>query len=184
ETSSPAAQPEAAPPMDSAAMMKAWQEYATPGEMHAMLAKSDGVWNADVTMWMNPDAPPAKSTATVTNRMILGGRYQEAKHSGSFEGMPFEGISILGYDNAKKKFVNTWIDNMGSGIMMMEGTWDETSKTIHFTGNQIDPMTGSDMEVRQTLKIADDNHHIMEMYMKYPGSEEYKSLEIHYTRAM
>lgn len=28
--------------------------------------------------------------------------------------MPFEGISTLGYDNAKKTFFSTWIDNMGN----------------------------------------------------------------------
>jgi hypothetical protein len=35
--------------------------------------------------------------------------------------MPFEGISTLGYDNAKKTFFSTWIDNMGTGMMVMEG---------------------------------------------------------------
>ena len=57
------------------AAMKAWQAYMTPGDVHKMIAESDGSWNEEVTMWMTPDAAPTKSTATVENKMILGGRY-------------------------------------------------------------------------------------------------------------
>ena len=35
--------------------------------------------------------------------------------------MTFKGTGIEGYDNGKKKFVGTWMDNMGTGIMMSEG---------------------------------------------------------------
>ncbi|WP_374463569.1 hypothetical protein [Chryseobacterium sp.] len=34
-------------PVDSATAMKAWMEYSTPGEMHKMLAKSDGIWTGE-----------------------------------------------------------------------------------------------------------------------------------------
>lgn len=34
--------------------------------------------------------------------MIFGGRYQLSNYKGNFMGMPFEGMSIMGYDNAKK----------------------------------------------------------------------------------
>lgn len=60
--------------------------------------------------------------------MILGGRYQQSMHTGSFNGMPFEGISLVGYDNTKKVFMSSWADNMGTGSMYMEGTWDQTPK--------------------------------------------------------
>ena len=113
--------------------MKAWQDYMTPGEVHKMLAADNGTWNEDITMWMDP-AKPTKSTATAENKMILGGRYQQSNHKGSFNGMPFEGMSLLGYDNAKKAFMSSWIDNMGTGIMNMEGKWDPATKTINFTG--------------------------------------------------
>jgi hypothetical protein len=38
------------------AAMKAWQNYMTPGDIHKMLAASDGTWNEDITMWMAPGA--------------------------------------------------------------------------------------------------------------------------------
>jgi hypothetical protein len=43
--------------------MKAWQDYMTPGDMHKMIASSDGTWNEDITMWMAHGQPPTMSTA-------------------------------------------------------------------------------------------------------------------------
>jgi hypothetical protein len=167
---------------DSAAMMKKWMDYMTPGEMHAMLAKSNGTWNAEVTSWMTPDAPPNKSTGTATNKMILGGRYQQSTFKGSFDGMPFEGMSTLGYDNAKKKWVSTWIDNMGTGIMTVEGTQEAGSNVMKFEGSMTDPITGKECKIRETYTLVDDNTQKMEMYCTYPGGKEYKNMEIVYTR--
>ena len=165
----------------SEAEMKAWMAYMTPSDVHKMMAKSDGEWNEDITMWMAPGAPPTKSTATAVNRMIMGGRYQESKHTGNFMGMPFEGYSLLGYDNAKKTFMSTWVDNMGTGIMYMEGKWDDKTKTIHLTGTTIDPSTGKDMKIRETFKLVDDNTQLLEMYCTKDG-KEYKNMEIKFTR--
>lgn len=167
---------------DQQEAQKKWMEYMTPGPVHQMLAKADGEWNADISLWMAPGAPATKSTATCTSRMIMGGRYQESKFSNSmFMGMPFEGTGWLAYDNAKKMFVSSWIDNMGSGMLIQTGTWDEGTKTINFSGKSVDPMTGKDMDMRQTLQWIDDNHQKMEMYMQM-GGKEFKSMEIALTR--
>lgn len=99
--------------------MKAWQDYMTPGDVHKMMAKYNGEWNEEVTMWMAPGAPPTVSKATAKNEMIMGGRYQLSKSTGNMMGMPFEGMSTVGYDNAKKQFTSTWIDNFGTGTMAL-----------------------------------------------------------------
>lgn len=161
--------------------MKAWMSYMTPGDIHKMLAKDDGEWNEEITLWMAPGAPPTKSTATASNKMIMGGRYQESRHAGNFMGMPFEGYSVVGYDNAKKVFVSSWVDNMGTGIMFMEGKWDEKTKTIHFTGKTTDPSSGKDVPVRETFTWIDNNKQKMEMFITQAG-KEYKSMEILFTR--
>lgn len=166
---------------EQAAMEKAWMGYMTPGPMHEMLAKSNGEWKEDITMWMAPGAPPTKSTATCSNSMILGGRYQQSMNKGDFNGMPFEGVSTVGYDNALKMIVSTWIDNMGTGIMFMKGTFNETTHMLNSTGKMVDPMTGKEISVRQTLKFIDDNTQLMEMYETREGKER-KTMEIKYTR--
>ena len=127
------------PMPDSAAMMQNWMAYMTPGKAHEMMAKTDGTWDGDITMWMEPGGQPMKSTGTAVNKMILGGRYQHSVHTGSFMGQPFEGINTLAYDNAKKVYITTWIDNMGTGIMQAEGAWDPAIKGIVFKGIMFGP---------------------------------------------
>ena len=157
--------------------------YMAVGPMHEMLAKSSGQWNQQVTIWTAPASAPTKNPAKCTTRMIMGGRYQESKSSGTFDGMSFEGTSITGYDNAKKVFVSTWIDNMGTGIVYSEGKYDERSRTINFTGNMVDPATGKDIQIRETLKTIDDNNQLLEMFMMLNG-KEFKNMEIKFTRAL
>src|SRR5262245_56342313 len=74
------------------AEMKAMMAYSTPGPIHQMMAKSVGVWQGNITMWMQPGAQPMTSTGETTNEMIFGGRYLQSKHKGTFMGAPFEGI--------------------------------------------------------------------------------------------
>lgn len=162
---------------------KAWMAYMTPGEVHQMLAKSDGSWIGEGQMWMSPDSPATKFTGTAVNKMILGGRYQESVHKGTMMGMPFEGRSLLGYDNAKKVFQSSWIDNMGTGVMHMEGPWDGASKSITFKGKGIDPGTGKELDMREVFTIIDDNNQKMEMYCTKDG-KEMKSMEMMMKRKM
>ncbi len=166
---------------DDAAAQKAWTDYMTPGDFHKMLAKADGEWKYDLTVWMAPGAPPSKSSGTSVNKMILGGRYQESRESGSFQGMPFEGINILGYDNARKVFVSSWFDNMGTGIIYLEGKWDPATKSINLTGKETDPMTGTERIVKEKVKWLDDNTQVMEMFMVQDG-KDFKTMEIKSTR--
>ena len=132
--------------MDSAAMMKNWIDYMTPGKAHKWLADANGTWTGEVNMWMSPDAPPTKSTTTSTNKMIMGGRYQQSSHQGNMMGQPFEGQSTVGYDNIKKVFVSTWIDNAGTGIMVLSGPWDAATKSMTLTGKMVNPSAGDGRE--------------------------------------
>ncbi|TZF92754.1 DUF1579 domain-containing protein [Chryseobacterium panacisoli] len=171
-------------PVDSATSMKNWMAYSTPGEMQKMLAKSDGTWTGETTMWMENGAKPMMSKSEATNKMMYGGRYQITNHKGDFMGMPFEGMSIVGYDNSKKKFVSTWIDNMGTGIMHSEGDWNASTKSVEFKGKMTDPSRpGKDCDFREVFTFVDDNNQKLEMYG--PDSKtgkEYKTMEIKYTR--
>ena len=182
-TSESKEEPKAWIPVDSATAEKAWMEYMAVGEQHKMLAKSDGVWDGEMTMWFGADAPPVKSKTTGTNKMIMGGRYQVSTFKGDFMGQPFEGVSTTGYDNAKKVFTNTWIDNMGTGIMTMEGTWNDASKAISFKGKTMCAANGQEADMRETYQIIDNDTHLLTMYgpdMK--TGKEYKNMEIKFVR--
>ena len=162
--------------------MKAWEANMTKGKQHEWLAKMDGLWNAKVKMWMNPSQPADESDATTKNEMIMNGLYQRSSHTGHMMGMPFHGESIIGYDNFKKKFVATWIDNMGSGIMTLDGNLDEQGNSLILTGQMTDPANGKEVSIKEVLTITSKDKHVFDMYMVQDGKET-KTMEIVYTRA-
>lgn len=159
------------------AMMQAWMAYMTPGQPHQELASLAGEWNHSLKMWMAPGATPTESSATSTVTPILGGRYVAEKFEGQFMGMPFEGHGLYGYDNAVNKHFMTWVDNMGTGLMVGWGTADGAK--ITYKGTFVDPMDGAEKPFRSVVTHVGEGHTMMEMYMPAPGGGEFKSMEIH-----
>jgi hypothetical protein len=172
-----------------AEMMAKMMELAKPGENHKVLADLAGTWSYKVKMWMVPGTPPQESTGTAMRKATMGGRYFTGDFTGKMEmpgadgkkkSMEFRGMSVEGYDNVKQKFVSSWIDNMGTGIMMSEGTYDPATKTFNYTGDY-EPMPGMKCKIREVIKIADKDHHTFEFY-EDRGQGEAKTMEINYTR--
>jgi hypothetical protein len=167
---------------EQAAAQQKWMEYMTPSTVHKMMAKTVGEWTTSMQFWVAPGTEPMKSEGTCKSELILGGRYMESKYSGIVMGQPFEGISTDGYDNAKRVYLNTWIDNMGTGIMHAEGKYDEGTKTITYVGTMFDPLQNTDVPYRQTMKTIDDKHMVMEMFNLTKDSKEYKSMRVEYVK--
>jgi hypothetical protein len=166
---------------DSAAMMKAWQDYMTPGAMHKLMASWNGTWATDGKFWMDENAPATESKGSCVNSMTLNGLYQESMHKSTMMGMPFEGHGLLAFDNNRKVFISTWVDNMGSGVMILEGIYNSSAKTLTLTGSMDDPIKGK-MKIRETLKIVDDNNQVMEMYAAPSNGKETKWMEIKFKK--
>src|SRR5881396_146705 len=135
-TTSPAASPSGQPTAeDMQKMMTQMMELAKLNENHKLLADLVGTWGYTVKMWMNPDpnAKPEESKGTAVRKSMMDGRFFVVNVTGKMEmpgadgkkkEMTFKGMGIDGYDNVKKKFVGTWMDNMGTGVMMSEGDYD------------------------------------------------------------
>jgi hypothetical protein len=170
----------AAPSQDE--MMKAWMAQATPGPTHKALENAVGSWDVKTKMWMAPGAPPAESTGTSENAMILGGRFLEQRYSGTMMGQPFNGIGVTGYDNYKKRVVATWIDSASTSIMEMEGSVDKTGKVITCTGTMNNVIAKKPMKVKSRVTIVDADHHTYESWHTGPGGKWSQDLEITYTR--
>lgn len=156
--------------VDTAAMNKAWATYMTPGQAHQMLGTSGGKWDAEISFYYNPDSPTVNK-AVCENKMILGARYLQSTYKGDIDGMPFEGIGTLAYDNARKIYLSTWIDNMGTGIMYMEGAYDTDTKTLHLKGKATDVVSGKDIPVREAFKMVDEKTQTMDMFETKNGKE-------------
>ncbi len=91
--------------------------------------------------------------------------------------MPFESMSTMGYDNAKKMFTSTWMDNLGTGIVYISGTYDETTKTLNLKGHQTGPMSGKDSDIREEMTMIDNDSYSMTMYGTGMDGKEAKFME-------
>jgi hypothetical protein len=167
--------------MDPQAMMEVWKKLAMPGEPHKLFASLAGSWTTTTKEWMEPGKPPSESTGTAEMRMLLDGRFLYQEYNAQMMGQPFSGVGIDAYDNMTKKYVTAWIDTMGTGIFMMEGTASADGKTITLKGSHPEP-GGGKMTHRAVWKIVDNNTQTFDMYGAHHGGKEMKVLEISYTR--
>ena len=99
-----------------------------PGEHHAHMKKLVGDFDYTLKMIM-PGMPATDYTGKRSAKMVMGDRYLDETYTGTMMGMPFEGHSTMAYDNVQKKYLSTWIDNMGTGIMFGSGTCDASGTT-------------------------------------------------------
>ena len=163
------------------AMMEMYKKLAMPGKPHSLFATLAGSWTTQVKEWMEPGKPPVNSTGSAEMKMLLGGRFLYQEFSGQMMGQPFSGVGIDAYDNIRKKYVTAWMDTMGTGIFLMEGTASPDGKTITLTGQHEQP-GGGHMSHRAVWKLIDPNMQTFEMYGTHHGGAEMKVMEITYTR--
>jgi hypothetical protein len=131
---------------------------------------------------MEPGKPPVESSGRSEQKMILDGRFLQQDYNGDMMGTPFQGLGVTGYDNHTGKYMSTWMDTMGTAIMMFEGTASADGRTITQTGRYDDPVQGP-MEWRSVTRVIDDNTLEMEMYATGKSGKEEQMMEITYTRA-
>lgn len=183
--------PKAAPASSDAEMTAQMLALAKPGPNHKILAACVGTWSYHVKMWMSPDpnAPASESDGVAVIKPILGGRFFQGTHDGKMRmpgpdgkmtEMEFHGVGTDGYDNVKKKFVSSWVDDMGTGIMQSEGDYDAAAKTLTYFA-EMEAIPGMKSKMREVIKFIDNDHHTLEFY-EVRGGTEVKTMELSYAR--
>ncbi len=97
-------------------------------------------------------------------------------------GMPFYGIGYMGYDNVKKVYWGSWIDNFSTGLMTSSGSASDNGKSWKFTESMTDPVSGKEITGESRFSVVDADHHTMEMWGPGPDGKMFKMMEISYTR--
>jgi Protein of unknown function (DUF1579) len=165
------------------AMMKAYMAAATPGAPHKAMQNLVGTWNSTIKMYDNPAGTPTETKGKSTFTSVMDGRYLQEHAEGNFNGMPFNGYGTYGYDNVTKKYVASWIDSMGTGIMQSTGTSPDDGTTINWEGTSSDPITGKMLTFHSSMKMVNSNEYHFEMNGPGPDGKEIKMMEIQYMRA-
>jgi hypothetical protein len=174
----PSTPPASTPSME--AQMAAWAKLAEPGPNHEFFKSMAGTWKAVTKSLMGPGEPQT-SEGTAVYTVKLGGRFVTEEFRGTFDGKPFEGFGVFGYDNQHQEFVSTWVDSMGTGILMSKGKLDPSGKVLTMLSEYEDPMSGQKKMMRMVTTIVDPNRHVFAMYDGH-GENETKMMEITYTR--
>ncbi|BCR04855.1 hypothetical protein DESUT3_19240 [Desulfuromonas versatilis] len=168
--------------METQEMMDIYKKFATPGAPHSMLAGMAGSWNTMGRFWMEPGKSPMESAGRSEQKMVLDGRFLQQQFTGDMMGAPFAGLGYTGYDNHTGKYISTWMDTMGTAIMVFEGTASADGRTINQTASYDDPVQGP-MVWRSVTHFIDNNTLEFEMYATGKSGREEKMMEITYTRA-
>lgn len=166
-------------------MMAAWMEHSTPGKHHGHLKFFEGKWKYTAKMYPAEGAPPMEIAGTVEAKLDMGGRFLVSHWQGPspFTPEPFSGMEVLGYDNAKKQYVSTWIDNMTTSTATAIGTCNESGKVFTYDGGMYDPSKGAKTPTRTVITVVNDNKYTFKMYEKHADKKEHLHMDFTVTRA-
>jgi hypothetical protein len=165
-------------------------ELSKTGKNHELLAGITGSWNfAGKHFSSDPAVKPIEFNGTAVRKAIMDGRYFIFETTGGKLVMPWSAgkevtytdMTIEGYDNTKKKFVNAFIGNhWNTGIAPSEGSYDSVKKAILYE-SEFESGPGMKTVIRNLLKIRDSDHYTVEIFM-VNGGQQIKRSEINYTR--
>ena len=162
-------------------MMKKMEAAGTPGPGHQALQHFVGNWKAEVKCFHEPGGQPQVSHGTARASWILNGRFLEEEFRGEMMGKPFQGRSLIGYDNTKQTFNTVWVSDTQTSIFCSEGRGENGNKVITLEGKASCPATGQrDVTMKSVFRVLGPDKHTFEMFDSSRGNA--KTMEITYTR--
>jgi len=156
-------------------------DAATPGPVHAQLAKRAGEYTTVTKFSMQPGGPANESTGTAKLTVILDGRFLMEEDAGMFMGQPTKGIRIWGYDNGAKQYESSWMYTGSTGIMRLTGNSSDGGKTVKFVATFNDE-SGAKQVFDADLRLLDDDHFAVGLYAKMPDGKPGPTFDTTYTR--
>lgn len=159
-------------------------DYSRPGANHKLLDPLAGKWHFQ-------DAKLSFVKGTLTRKPIYNGRFYMVEITGGKLPVPVAGgkmkldnyqeMHLEGYDNARKKFVATSINNhIGSDIQMQFGEYDPSKKAFIYTWSDL-LTPGNPVDNKRVLRIVDANHYVEE-YFEVKDGHATKVRELDYER--
>ena len=170
---------------DPGAMREMMVEYTNLNRKsagHEVLKRYEGEWDV-VQRTMMPGMPEMSSEGRCTNRLAMDGKYLVGEYHGSFMGQPYEGMSVMGYDNFAKQFFSFWVDSMGTAPYLSHGGLSEDGRTIALVGEMNEPMTGElGKSARWVMTWVDEDTFTMEA-QEIAYGEPMTVMSLEYTRS-
>ena len=155
------------------------QEPPKGGKFHEFLKQFEGTWETKSEFKMGEQV--MKSKGTETDKLGVGGLFLITDVKSDMDGMAFDAHSIWGYDEHKKKYTGSWVDNMSTAIWPFEGTVDEAGKVFTLTMEGPDPHTEKMIKIKLVHEISGKDARSLTLVMPGPDGKEME-MKINYVR--
>ena len=163
--------------------MARWMQTCQPSAAHARLKELLGSYDMTTRMWMAPGQPPMESKGTYDITWFAEGKWLQGTMDADFMGQKTHGVSFLGYDNFKERFVWTKVDSMQTTIMSASGLFDRTGDNLILWGTIDEPMTPEqDKQVKYVYRGFGKDKFSIEVHDMMIGETDTKVLEFEFKR--
>ena len=157
-------------PMDMSPekMLEMMVEASKPGEHHKLLNKMEGAWDAKMSFFMAPGAPPEVSETKVHSTLVMGGRCLMTKSEGEFnfagQSVPMVGMGMMGYNRHTGEYQSAWMDTLDPYVLTQAGKMEDGVLTM--TGKQYSDLGISDLKM--VYRFEGDDAYVMELWSPAP----------------
>ena len=158
-------------PPSPAALMKMMAEAGKPGPEHKKLQPFVGDWTFTMKMWTDPSQPPAELKGTIERKWILDGRFVQETLKSEFEGKPFEGLGLLGYDHAQKKFTVVRVCGLCGIAAQSSVTSNSAGTKFECATEECCPLSGEKVKGRDEIVIESNDRIVANVYKTINGKE-------------
>ena len=152
-----------------------------------VLKADEGTWDASVSLWLWLGSEPIRSNAVVTARMAVGGMYLEQRFEGTFgPEMGNKAWSTLSYTNFNATtgvYETVRMASSESPMIIMRGTATsdkEKGVSMELAGEFM--LMGAKATERDVIRHEGPDKCVIESWMSFAGSPEYKGAEFVLTR--
>ncbi|MBL8733161.1 MAG: DUF1579 domain-containing protein [Planctomycetes bacterium] len=156
------------------------QNPPEPSPQHKKLADMQGRWDVAIEA-IEPNGQGNSSKGASTLRLLATGLWLIEDFASTFNGLPFQGHGVTGYDPQKKKYVTTWVDSWTPSMLQLEGDYDKAGKVLTMTGEGLGT-DGKPAHYRNVITWVDQDHFTFEMFVTGAEQKEVKVLTMTYTR--
>jgi hypothetical protein len=148
------------------AFLKALAEAGKPGPEHQKLEPFVGRWSFTMKFWTDPSQPPAELKGTIERKWIMDGRFiqETARGACAKTGKTFEGLGLLGYDAAQKKFTMVKACGLCGTISTGLATSDTLGTRFECVKEECCPLTGQKVKGRDEVVIESNDRIVLNVY--------------------
>jgi hypothetical protein len=158
-------------PPSPAELLKALAEAGTPGPEHKKLEPFVGDFTVTLKLWTDPSQPPAEVKATVHGRWIMGGRFVQQSLKGECNGKSYEGLRLLGYDKAQKKFSVVQVCGLCGTSSSGLATASNSGTRFEYPKEECCPVTGQKITGRDEILVESNDRIVTNVFRNIDGKE-------------